>query len=463
MGAALDPARETVRGQALYRRCVDGGAFTPYLLGEDLHEAPAYGPAAAPTGQDGPMSTVTDHLDDDLRGQLVSDYRHLHAHPELSMQEHATATWLEGRLDELGIEHFRCGGTGVVGVLRNGAGPTVAYRADTDGLPMAEDTGLEWSSRATGTLRDGTEVPVMHGCGHDTHVAVALGLATALARHRDTWAGTLVLILQPGEETAAGAAAMVEDGLWDRAPRPQAVYGQHVMPSLAGTVSLPVGTAMAMADSWRVTLHGRQAHGSQPQHSIDPVVLGAHVVTRLQTVVSRTVDPRDMAVVTVGTFHAGTKENIIPASAELTLNVRTFSDEVREQVLAGIRRTIEGEVLASGAPEARVEEMYRFPACVNDADEAQRVLAVLRAELGEESVQVIPPVSGSEDVGVLADAAGVPLVYWFFGGHPQEVLDRPEVPGNHMPGFAPVADPTLQTGLRAALAVVLSRLGRDDA
>src|SRR5690606_27573484 len=188
------------------------------------------------------------------------------------------------------------------------------YRADTDGLPMAADTGLEWTSRATGTLRDGTAVPVMHVCEHDPHVAGALGLATTLSRHRVSSARKLVLILQPGEETAAGAAAMVEDGLWDRAPRPQAVYGQHVMPSLAGTVSLPVGTAMAMAESWRVTLHGRQAHGSQPQHSIDPVVLGAHVVTRLQTVVSRTVDPRAMALVAVGTFHAGTKANLSPAS-----------------------------------------------------------------------------------------------------------------------------------------------------
>lgn len=402
---------------------------------------------------------MTEHIDDDLRGQLLADYKHLHAHPELSMQEHETAAWIEGRLEELGIEHFRCGGTGVVGILRNGDGPTIAFRADSDGLPIKEDTGLEWSSEATGTLGDDTEVPVMHGCGHDTHVTVAMGLAAALSRHRDAWSGTLVLVLQPGEETAAGAKAMVEDGLWDKAPRPDAVYGQHVMPSLAGTVSLPIGTAMAMADSWRITLHGRQSHGSQPQHSIDPIVLGSHIVTRLQSVVARNVDPRDMAVVTVGTFHAGTKENIIPATAELALNVRTFTDEVRETVLSGIRRTVEGEVLASGAPEAQIEELYRFPACVNDVEEGEKVLGVLRAELGEDAVDVIPPLSGSEDVGVLATSIDVPLVYWFFGGYPQEVLDQETVYGNHSPHFAPVADPTLETGLRAALAVVLSRLG----
>lgn len=375
------------------------------------------------------------------------------------MQEHRTAAWIEGRLDELGVEHFRCGGTGVVGILKNGEGPTIAYRADSDGLPIKEETGLEWSSEDTGTLADGTEVPVMHGCGHDTHVTVGLDLLGDLTQHRDAWSGTLVLVFQPGEETAAGAKAMVEDGPWDKAPRPDAVYGQHVMPGLAGTVGLSLGTAMAMADSWKVTLNGRQAHGSQPQHSIDPIVLGSHVVTRLQSVVARNVDPQDMAVLTVGTFHAGTKENIIPATAELALNVRTFKEEVRETVLKGIRRTVEGEVIASGAPVAQIEELYRFPGCVNDPEEGERVLAALRAELGEDNVSVIPPNSGSEDVGVLATAIDVPLVYWVFGGYPQEVLDQETVYGNHSPHFAPVADPTLETGLRAALAVVLSRLG----
>jgi hippurate hydrolase len=406
------------------------------------------------------MSAAQSLISEELRAQLEADYRHLHAHPELSMQEHRTAAYIEARLGELGVEHFRCGGTGVVGIVTNGEGPTVAYRADTDGLPIAEETGLAWSSEARGTLADGTEVPVMHGCGHDTHVAVALALVRALVEHRDAWAGTVVLVFQPGEETAAGAAAMVADGLWDRAPRPEAVYGQHVMPLLSGTIGLAVGTAMAMADSWQVTLHGRQAHGSQPHNSIDPIVLGSHVVTRLQSVVSRSVDPRDMAVVTVGTFHAGTKENIIPKTAVLGLNMRTFKDHVRDTVLSGIRRTVEGEVLASGAPEAQIEELYRFPACVNDPQESERVLEVLRAELGEEQVRVISPVSGSEDVGVLASSIGVPLVYWFNGGHPRELLEGDEpVPGNHSPHFAPVPQPTLDTGLRAALAVLLNRVG----
>ncbi|MDO5627560.1 MAG: amidohydrolase [Mobilicoccus sp.] len=408
------------------------------------------------------MSTATaDLLSPALTEELEADYRHLHAHPELSMQEHDTAAFLEARLSDLGVPHLRCGGTGVVGVIENGHGPTVAYRADIDGLPIAEETGLPWASTRTGTLPSGETVPVMHGCGHDTHTAVALGLARMLVEQREAWSGTVVLVFQPGEEVGAGANAMVADGLWDRAPRPEVVYGQHVMPGLAGTVSVPRTTALAMADSWKVTLHGRQAHGSQPHLSIDPILLGAHVVTRLQSVVSRTVDPREMAVLTVGTFHAGFKENIIPNSAELSLNVRTFTPEVRETVLDGIRRVIDGEVGASGAPAADIEELSRFPACVNDEQESARVLDVLRAELGEESVEVAEPLSGSEDFGTLATSIGVPSVFWFYGGYPAEVLHSGDpIPGNHHPAFAPVPDPTLTTALRAAASVVLSKVGR---
>ncbi len=366
---------------------------------------------------------MLDWIGDDVRATMEEEYKHLHAHPELSMQEHNTAAFVESKLTDLGIEHFRCGGTGVVGILRNGDGPVVAFRADYDGLPIAEDTGLDYASTDTGHLADGTEVPLMHGCGHDTHAAVLLAMARVLLARRSDWSGTLVFIFQPGEETAAGAAAMVADGLWDKAPRPEVVYGQHVWPALAGTVSLSIGTALAMCDSWQVTLRGKQAHGSQPQESIDPIVLGSHVVTRLQSVVSRTVDPRDMAVVTVGTFHAGLKENIIPATAELGLNIRTFEPHVRDAVLEGVRRTVEGEVIASGAPEASIEELYRFPACVNDPDESRWVLDVLGEELGEEQVSVAPPLSGSEDFGLLAASIGVPSVFWFFGGYPREIVE----------------------------------------
>jgi len=398
------------------------------------------------------MSTTTDlQLTEDLSDQMHQLYRHLHAHPELSMQEHATAELIEQRLTGLGIEHFRCGGTGVVGVLRNGDGPTVAFRADTDGLPLAEDTGVDYAS---------TDVPVMHGCGHDTHVAVLLTTAQLLAEAQDAWAGTVVLIFQPGEETAAGAKAMLEDGLWEKAPLPEVVLGQHVMPSLAGTISYSSGDAMALADSWKVTIHGKGAHASQPQDSTDPIVLGAHMITRIQTVVSREIDARRAAVVTVGTFHGGLKENIIPATAEFTLNVRTFDPAVRDHVLGALRRIISAEAAASGAPEPTVEVLSTFPRNYNDPGATAALVERFRQVLGEENVVEIEPLMGSEDFGALGAAVGVPSVFWMFGGHDAATLQgEGPLPVNHSPFFAPVVEPTLSTGVRAALTAILSRVG----
>jgi amidohydrolase len=408
------------------------------------------------------MTTLTTpQLTEELREQMHRLYRHLHAHPELSMQEHATATLIEDELVPLGAETFRCGGTGVVGVLRNGDGPTVAFRADTDGLPLAEDTGLDYASSATGHLEDGTEVPVMHGCGHDTHVAVLLTVARLLAGSRGSWAGTVVLIFQPGEEIAAGAQAMLDDGLWDKAPVPEVVYGQHVMPALAGTLHYSPGDAMAMADSWKVTLHGKGSHASQPQDATDPIVLGAHIITRIQTIVAREIDPRRAAVVTVGTFHGGLKENIIPAAAEFTLNVRTFDPAVRDRVLGSLRRIITAEAAASGAPEPTIEQLSVFPRNYNDPAATAAVVGELRGALGEENVVEVEPLMGSEDFGALGAAIGVPSVFWMFGGHDAATLEgEGDVPVNHSPFFAPVIEPTLSTGVRAALTAILSRVGR---
>ncbi|MFF0903585.1 UNVERIFIED_CONTAM: amidohydrolase [Kocuria sp. CPCC 205316] len=408
------------------------------------------------------MSPTTDlQLTDELRRQMHQLYRELHASPELSMQEHATAALIEQRLTALGIETFRCGGTGVVGVLRNGDGPTVAFRADTDGLPLAEDTGLDYASTATGRLEDGTEVPVMHGCGHDTHVAVLLTAAVLLTGAREAWAGTVVLIFQPGEETAAGARAMLEDGLWEKAPVPEVVYGQHVMPVRAGTITYAPGDTMAMADSWKVTLHGKGSHGSQPQDSTDPIVLGAHIITRIQTIVSREIDPRRPAVVTVGTFHGGLKENIIPATAEFTLNVRTLDPVVRDHVLEALRRIISAEAAASGAPEPTVEVLSTFPRNYNDPDATAALVERFRQVLGEDDVTEIEPLMGSEDFGALGAAIGVPSIFWMFGGHDAATLEgEGPVPVNHSPFFAPAIEPTLSTGVRAALTAILSRVGR---
>ncbi|QVQ54730.1 amidohydrolase [Spiractinospora alimapuensis] len=376
------------------------------------------------------------------------------------MQENRTAELIEERMRALGCETFRCGGTGVVAVLRNGDGPIVGFRADTDALPVQEDTGLDYASTARGTLPDGTDVPVMHACGHDTHVTCAIGAATRLAATPEAWAGTVVFLFQPGEETAAGAKAMVEDGLWDRAPRPEVVYGQHVWAGRSGGVELSTGPAMAMADSWRVTVHGRGGHGSRPEDTIDPVVLAAHMVVRIQSVTSREVPAQAATVVTVATFHAGLKENIIPATAEFTLNVRSLDPAVRERVLAALRRVIAAEAAASAAPEPEIEELYSFPLLVNDPEETASVRAALAAALGEDKVMDRPAQMGSEDFGHLPDAIGVPGVYWFFGGMPDAVVDGGDpVPTNHSPHFAPVLEPTLSTGVRAALAAILSRLG----
>jgi amidohydrolase len=398
-----------------------------------------------------------------LHKELHELYQHLHRSPELSMQEQRTAELITARMQALGCETFRCGGTGVVAVLRNGDGPVVAFRADIDALPVGEETGLDYASTTRGTLRDGTEVPVMHACGHDTHITCALGAARLLAAARATWSGTVVFLFQPGEETAEGARAMLGDGLWDRAPRPEVVYGQHVWPGRAGTVELSSGPAMAMADAWTVTVHGRGGHGSRPESTVDPVVLAAHMVVRLQSVVSREVGAQESAVVTVGSFHAGLKENIIPSSAEFTVNVRSLDREVRQRILGALRRVIEAEALASGAPAPRIEELYTFPLLVNDPAEAVRVKTALGAALGAGQVTDRPAVMGSEDFGHLPEAIGVPGVYWFFGGMPDSAVDGPDpAPTNHSPHFAPVLEPTLTTGVKAAYSVIMSRLGVTD-
>ncbi|MFW6188398.1 MAG: amidohydrolase [Actinomycetota bacterium] len=406
------------------------------------------------------MTTTVPQVPTELREDLHELYRHLHRSPELSMQEHATAELIRARMEALGCETFLCGGTGVVAVLRNGEGPVVGFRADTDALPLAEDTGLDYASTARGTLPDGTEVPVMHACGHDTHITSAIGAATLLAGDRDAWAGTVVFLFQPGEETAEGARAMLDDGLWDRAPRPEVVYGQHVWPGRAGQVEISTGPAMAMADSWRVTVHGRGGHGSRPEDTIDPVVLAAHMVVRMQSIVSREVPAQQSAVITIATFHAGLKENIIPPTAVFTVNVRNLDPEVREKVLAALRRVILAEAEASGAPAPEIEELYTFPLLVNDPEETAALKQALGAALGEENVLDRPAQMGSEDFGHLPDAIEVPGVYWFFGGTPDEVLDGGKpVPTNHSPFFAPVMEPTLTTGVTAAVTAILSRVG----
>jgi len=402
-------------------------------------------------------------ISDDLRADLHDLYRHLHAHPELSMAEHDTAALITARMIALGYTVTACAGTGVIATLTRGVGPVVAFRADIDGLPLPEATGLSYASTDRGTLPDGSDVPVMHACGHDTHITCAIGAATLLAGESQGWRGTVVFVFQPAEETAVGAAAMVADGVWDKAlpdgRRPEVVYSQHVWPGRSGTVSITPGPAMARADALKVTVHGRGGHGSRPEGTIDPVVLMAYMIVRIQSIVAREVAAQSPAVITVATVQAGLKENIIPPTAEFTLNVRTLDDDVRARVMTALRRVIRAEAQASAAPEPQIEEMYTFPLLVNDEAFTAEAVQVLRGELGDDRVGHVPASMGSEDFGHLTQAIGAPGAYWFFGGTPDAVVDgEGPVPFNHSPLFAPTLEPTLSTGVRAAYAVLRHRL-----
>ncbi|WP_406295060.1 amidohydrolase [Embleya sp. NBC_00888] len=397
---------------------------------------------------------------DEVSPGLAELYRDLHAHPELSFHEHRTANVIAERLDAAWTVTRGVGGTGVVAVLRNGDGPTVWMRADMDALPVREATGLDYAS--TVTTADG--VPVMHACGHDVHVTCLLGACRVLATHLDTWHGTVVALFQPAEEIGRGARAMLDDGLLERFPRPDVVLGQHVAPGPAGMLAHCPGTVLAAADSLTIRLHGRGGHGSQPEHAVDPVVMAASLVMRLQTVVSRTVGPMEQAVVTVGRLQAGTKDNIIPAEAELGVNVRSFDEGVRARVLAAIERLTVAEAQGAGAPrEPEIETTHNFPLTVNDAAETERVRAAHAAALGEERVRIMGPASASEDFGLFATEAGVPSVFWMFGGDDPADFgpDGPSRPvvANHSPYFAPVIEPTIETGVRALLIAAGAWLG----
>ncbi|HET6153864.1 MAG TPA: amidohydrolase [Marmoricola sp.] len=389
-------------------------------------------------------------------GEVADLYRDLHAHPELSFAEHRTAERVAAYLRTWGYDVTTgLGGTGVVGVLDNGPGPTALLRADMDALPVAEQTGLDYASVVPG---------VMHACGHDVHVACLLGAAAELSVRRKDFAGRLLVLFQPAEEVGAGAAAMVADDLYEKVGRPDVVLGQHVGPMPAGLFGFHEGLAMAASDTLTVTLHGRGGHGSRPETTVDPVVMAAATVLRLQTIVSRETAGTETAVVTVGTLHAGTKENVIAETATLGINVRSFEQAVRERTLAAIERIVRAESDASDAPEPpHISESVHFPALLNDPDGIARTRAAFEAEFGAGTVLDPGSLTGSEDVGVLAEAAGCPCVFWILGGADPAVFagaasleDFVEIvrtlPSNHSPDYAPVIEPTLSLGIRALVA-----------
>ena len=399
---------------------------------------------------------------DELLTKLEAVYKDLHANPELSMQEHRTAGIAADWLRQHGYEVTdKLGGTGVVGLLRNGEGPTVLLRADMDGLPMKENTGLPYASNTVVKDKTGQETPVAHSCGHDMHVTWLMGATQILAENKGKWRGTVMAVFQPGEETGEGARAMVDAGLTKRFPKPTVALAQHVLPLPAGQTAIRSGLFLSQSDSLRVRLFGSGGHGSSPETTVDPIVMAAATVMRLQSVVSREISMTDNAVVSVGSFQAGSSANIIPDEAVLQLNIRTFDDQVRKQVLSSIDRIVKGEATTSGAPKPPEITALpgEFPLTINDEDATRKVAEALRQRLGADRVGSASPTSASEDFTVMSRAWNTPSVYWAVGGtDPQKYANAEEegrlndIPSNHSPEYAPVISPTLQVGIDAMLA-----------
>jgi len=390
---------------------------------------------------------------------LVRLYQDLHAHPELAFQEVRTAAAVASALTARGFEVTSgVGGTGVVGVLRNGPGPVVLVRAELDALPVRELTGLPYASTATGPGENGERVPVMHACGHDLHVCALLGACGELAGSRSSWSGTVVAVGQPAEETGRGALALVDDGLFRRFPRPDVLLAQHVTAMApAGVVSHCPGTVLAAADTLLIRLVGRGGHGGRPERTVDPVVMAASLVLRLQTIVSRELSPQVAAAVTVGSLHAGSASGVIPEHAELRVGVRTFDGPTRTRVLDALVRMARAEAVAAGAP---VEPEVVPPA-------TSRVYLAHREEFGRDRVLRVGPATASEDFGVLGEAAGVPSVYWFLGSVESGAFAaaaaagtlEADIPANHSAHYAPAVEPVLRSGVLAMTSAVRTWLG----
>jgi len=388
-------------------------------------------------------------------------YLELHQNPELSAHEVQTAAKLAAPLRALGYdvtEHV--GGTGIVAILRNGAGPTVMLRTELDALPVEEKTGLAYASKVHAKDDAGHEVSVMHACGHDLHMAAILGTAAIMVRSKDSWHGTLMLIGQPAEETIGGARGMLADGLLKRFPKPDVAVAMHVGNVLpAGTVGITPGVFNTNADSLRITIYGKGGHGAAPHTAIDPIVIAARTILTLQTIASREVKPGEMAIVTVGYMLAGTKNNIIPDQAELGLTVRTNKPEVRQQVLAAIARITQAEAEAAGAPRAPSIDHYEGADLVyNDPALAQRLRETLESALGKDKVVIQEPITASEDFSYFVEQ-GIPGFYFTLGGADPEKLAQAKaagtmLPSNHSPLFAPDVDPALHTGIAAEVAVL---------
>ena len=425
-------------------------------------------------------SSVADDYD-----YVLDLYKHFHENPELSFKEKNTAARLAEELEGLGFdvtERFGddwvkkkvmedegeiredVGGYGVVAVMKNGDGPTVMLRADMDALPLEEKTGLPYESQAMGQTHTGKDAPVMHACAHDSHVAILIGAARQLVERKDEWSGTLVLIGQPAEEIGLGAKAMLEDGLFEKFPRPEYVLATHTSGwAPAGKITYTSGYALANVDSVDITIKGIGAHGSAPHMGKDPIVIGSQIVNALQTLVSREVNPLQSGVVTVGSFRAGFKHNIIPDEAKLLITVRSYDDDVRKTLLDGIERIAIAQALSAGLPEElmpdiRIESDYT-PSTFNDPEMTDRVMAAVGNSIGEDKVETQPPSMGGEDFSLFHryDKDIKTLIFWTGGAEPKAFAEAvenktPLPPANHSPFFAPQAEPALKLGVQAMTA-----------
>ncbi len=410
-------------------------------------------------------SVVAGYVEDNL-GELLAYYKDLHAHPELSLHETQTAGKIAERLESLGYAVTAgVGGHGVVAVLPNGPGPTLLLRGDMDALPVTEETGLPYRSQVQVANADGGLVGVMHACGHDIHQACLLGAAGVLSQMRDRWAGTLVVIAQPAEEIGKGARMMIEDGLFERFPRPDFCLALHVAANLpAGRIAYTAGWALANVDSVDITIFGRGGHGSRPNEAIDPIVTAAQVIVSLQTIVSRRLDPREPGVITVGSIHAGSKHNIIPEEAVLQLTVRSYTEETRRILLDGIRRITVDTCRAMGCPKEPVVKLREdefTPAAYNDPELTQAAVKVLRQALGSDRLVECKPVMGGEDFGRFAKHLNVPGFIFWLGAVNTKVFDDAQRSGDPLPSlhsskFAPDPEPTISTGVKSLASIALA-------
>ena len=418
-------------------------------------------------------ATPYEDLKEDVRADypyLEDLYQHYHLHPELSFQEVATSKRMAAELRQLGFEVTEnVGGHGVVGVLRNGEGPTVLVRADMDALPIVEDTGLPYASTATTTDDAGNNVGVMHACGHDVHMTVWTGAARQLAEREDRWKGTLVFIGQPAEERGGGAKAMLADGLYERFPKPDYAIALHVSAGMeAGKVGGRGGYSLANVDMMDITVYGQGGHGAYPHTTKDPVLLASRIVVALQTVVSRELSPLEPAVVTVGSIHGGTKGNVIPNEVQLELTLRSYTDEVRQSIIDKIKRICRGVAMSAGLEESQYPKVVLrdefTPATYNDPEMARRIQQVFVEALGKDRTLDVAPVMGGEDFGRYGRTAEeVPVFMFWLGAVPSEKMAAAEqgaleLPSLHSSGFAPDPEPAITTGVVAMTAAVLDLL-----